>query len=146
MKSLKSIVLFTIFFIALTGNMACKKDCPVPVTNNIVPGLWIGTYTVDQVPAQGALYYSFIFKPDNKLLTESVGGNGVTYYTQGSWTLSGSDLTCTYSSINFPGTTITQSAKFTYTASSDSLSAGTWKDVAGGGTYTGKFQSMKKVK
>ena len=146
MKSLKSIALFSMLFIALTIIISCKKDCPVATTSNIVPGLWIGTYTVDQVPGQGALYYSFIFKPDSKVLTESKGGDGVTYYTQGTWSLNGSDLTCTYTSINFPSANITQSAKFTFTASSDSLSAGTWKDVSGGGTYTGKFQVMKKIK
>jgi hypothetical protein len=107
--------------------------------------LWIGTYTVDQVPAQGALYYSFIFKPDNTLITEGSGGDGNLYYSRGTWTLSGSVINCTLTTLNFPIVTVGQTAKFTFNAKSDSLSAGTWKDVSVG-TNTGKFQLMKKVK
>ena len=39
---------------------SCKKDTPVAVTYT-VPGLWTGTYTVDQVPAQSPLFYAFAF-------------------------------------------------------------------------------------
>lgn len=126
--------------------LSCEKECPVEPKINTVPGIWIGTYTVDQVPEQPALYFSFHFKPDNTLLTEGKGGNGATYYSQGTWALNGTDLTCTYSSINFPNVTVTQSSKFTFNPASDTLSSGTWKDLTGGSNFTGKYQSMKKVK
>lgn len=134
----------TLLLLAVLFSLSCKKECEVVTETNTVLGLWIGTYTVNQVPAQGALYYSFIFKPDGKVLTEGKGGNGATYYSQGTWTLTGNEINCTYTSINFP-TTVTQSAKFTFTPSSDSLSAGTWMDLIGG-SNTGKFQLMKKIK
>jgi hypothetical protein len=146
MKVIKPFFRFT--FLLLVSSLffaACEKDCAIEPETNTVPGLWIGTYTVNQVPAQGALYYSFIFKPDGKVLTEGKGGNGASYYSQGTWTLTGNEINCSYTSINFPGVTVTQSAKFTFSASSDSLSAGTWTDVSGG-VNSGKFQLMKKVK
>jgi hypothetical protein len=145
MKITKALIPFIMIFFISIIILSCKKDCPEVINNNTVPGLWIGTYTVDQLPSQAPLYYSFIFKPDSKLLTESKGGDGVTYYTQGTWVLNGSDITCTYTSINFPNANITQSAKLTFAPANDSLSAGTWKDLSGG-TNTGKFQAMKKIK
>ena len=123
---------------------SCKKDTPVAATYT-VPGLWTGTYTVDQLPSQSPLFYAFVFKSNNSLITESKGSNGVSYYAQGTWSLSGNDITCNYSSINFPGTTVVQSAKLTFNSSRDTLSSGTWKDVSGGSGYTGKFQLIKKV-
>jgi len=135
------VLLLTGLFVLVYSS--CKKDTPVAATYT-VPGLWTGTYTVDQLPAQSPLFYAFAFKSNNTLITESKGSNGVSYYSQGTWVLSGTDITCNYSSINFP-TSVTQSAKLTFNSTSDTLSSGTWKDGSGGSGYTGKFQLIKKV-
>ena len=121
-------------------NFSCSKDDDnqTNVTYN-VPGLYMGTYTVDQVPAQGSLAYSFVIQPDATMITEGKAGNGATYYSAGTWTLSQDTLRCTYSTINFPSVTVTQSAKFYFNKNDGSLTSGTWKDVTNGtnsGTYT----------
>ena len=125
---------------------SCKKNCdPPPPATHTVTGLWIGTYTTDQFPERAPLYYSFIIKPDGKLLTEGKVFGGETYYSRGTWTLSADTLKCTYTTINFPNVTVTQSARFVYNSSTGTLTSGTWKDELNGSNYTGKFQNMVEV-
>jgi hypothetical protein len=133
MKTLLIAILVIISF-------SCSKDND-DNQNNVIytaPGLYMGTYTVDQVPAQGSLFYSFIIQPDATMVTEGRGGNGATYYSAGTWTLTQDTLRCTFSTINFPSVTVTQSAKFYFNKNDGSLTSGTWKDVTNGtnsGTY-----------
>lgn len=124
---------------------SCDKDDDNGPENNNPHGLWIGTYNVDQLPAAGNMYYSFIIKPNGTVLTEGVGANGSTYYSQGTWILDGDTLRSTYTTINFPNVTVTQSAKFYFNSSDRTLSSGTWKDGANGSNYTGRFPSMLRV-
>ena len=67
------------FVISLFGTVSCNKDVECQKTYPI-EGLWIGTYTINEIPQQGALYYSFVVKPEGVLLTEGLGGDGRTYY------------------------------------------------------------------
>jgi len=53
------------------------------------------------------LYYSLIVKPDGKIATEGLGGDGKTYYSKGAWTLTGNIFTATYTAINNQGDQIT---------------------------------------
>jgi hypothetical protein len=131
-----SIISLTVF--------SCDKDNEQNTPQN-VKGLWIGTYTVDQLPAQGALYYSLIVKPDGSLLTEGKGGNGTTYYSVGTWTLVGDSLKCSHTSINAPPPQVSQTLKFFFNSSNGTLSSGTWKDGANGSNYTGTFPTMVKI-
>jgi hypothetical protein len=122
--------------------LSCSKDNDDNNVTYAVPGLYMGSYTVDQVPAQGSLFYSFIIQPDATMITEGKGGNGNTYYSAGTWTLSQDTLKCTFSTINYP-ITVTQTAKFYFNKNDGSLSSGTWKDVTNG-TNSGTF-SMTRV-
>ena len=134
-----------IFFLSLIM-LSCEKEVDSPPVTHSVEGLWIGTYTTDQFPQYGSLYYSFIIKPGGKLLTEGKASNGATYYSAGTWTLNSDTLRCTYTTINFPDVAVTQSAKFVFNSSEGTLTAGTWKDEENGSDYTGKFQNMTEVK
>ncbi|MEP7165056.1 MAG: hypothetical protein ABI741_10185 [Ferruginibacter sp.] len=52
-KSLLALFLFFGLFIS------CSKDDPAPASITYsIQGLWIGTYTSDQLPGAGAQYYS----------------------------------------------------------------------------------------
>lgn len=126
-------------------SFSCNKDDDGQNTPQNVKGLWEGTYTIDQLPAQGALYYSFIIKTDGIMLTEGKGGNGISYYAAGTWNLIGDSLNCSFTSINAPPPQVTQSAKFFFNSSNGTLSSGTWKDGANGSNYTGTFPTMVKI-
>lgn len=128
--------LFILTFIA-----ACDKDesCPVPTYQ--IAGLWTGTYTVDQLPSQGNLYYSLIVKPDGTLLTESKGGDGKTYYASGTWTLNGAVFSYTIMAFHVD---IQQGGTLTY-SSEGKLSSGTWKNINNSPTQSGTFPTMNRV-
>lgn len=107
-----------------------------------IQGLWIGTYTVAQFPSQGSLYYSFIIKPNGVLLTESLGGNGATFYATGTWSLTGSSFTYSITSVS---TGVRQTGSFVYNTTTGLLSSGTWQDVNSSANNTGAFAGMTKI-
>lgn len=124
--------------------VSCKKDHPVIYP---VEGLWIGTYTVDQNPNQSPLFYSFSVKPDGTILTESKGGDGVSYYSEGTWTLTGDQFAFTIKTINVEPSPIKQSGKLTF-HNSGKMTNGTWEDIENPYTKTGnkgKFSTMNRV-
>jgi hypothetical protein len=127
-------------------NFSCTKDNDPADPTYQIAGLWIGTYTVTQLPQLQPLYYSFTIKPDGKVLAESVGADGMSYYSKGTWTLNGNLFTATYTSINYSGAQVTQSATLTY-HNSGTLTQGTWTDVVNpnGGSFSGAFSAMARV-
>lgn len=82
-----------------------------------VEGLWLGTYTVNGQPAQGALFYSLVIYPDGTMSTKSLGADGKTYYSAGTWAwqTSGSNIFVgTITTINTGGLPITQRVTTTW--------------------------------
>ncbi len=146
-KFYKAVSLFAFTLILLT---ACKKDNPSPTTNqSIYPieGLWIGTYTVDNLTSQGSLSYNFYIKPGGKILTESLGGDGKGYYASGTWAISGSDFTATI--LTFASGTsapVTQSISATF-SNEGTLTNASWKDTnnPNGPSRSGKFSTMQRI-
>lgn len=140
MKKILSVLVITLFLIS------CKKDCDTPTPTYPIEGLWIGTYTVDNLPSQGSLYYSFIIKPNGEVLTEGKGGDGVTYYAAGTWELTDNTFTATYTSINFKGLPVQQSATATF-SNTGTLTNGTWEDInnPNGPALSGKFSTFNRV-
>ncbi len=138
LKPFLAAILITLLFAS-----SCKKDS-APQTYPI-QGLWTGTYTVDNLPAQGSLFYSFIIYPDGTLLSRSKGGDGNYYYTTGTWNLVGNAFTGTITAFFSPGSnaTITQSVAATY-SNSGTLTNGTWM-LTSGGTQSGKFSTLLRV-
>lgn len=137
----KKMLLSALCAALLVGFFSCDKDndddnSPTTYT---VADVWVGTYTVDQLPAQGALEYNFFIKPNGTLVTQSKGANAATYYAAGTWTLTADTLRCTYTTINFPNAQVTQTSKFAFNSSNGKLTSGTWKDGAGGSNFTGTY-------
>ena len=130
--------LLILFLIASVIFVSCsKKDSPViyPIT-----GLWVGTYTADDI-GQSPLYYAFYIQPDSTIIIQGHGGDGVTYYSYGTWSLSGnsfssSSITMNGFNGNNSGVTETTTAIFNNTAKL----TGVWKTIY----HTGKFSLEKQ--
>lgn len=132
-------------------NFSCDKDedeTPEPPKPYQLPGLYIGTYTINQLPNQAPLRYVLSIEPDGTITTEGKGADGNTYYSQGTWNLSGKNFTASYSTLNYTNNAIvTQSAAFTFDADKGTLTDGTWTDVINPyGHLDGKFQTFNRVK
>lgn len=131
-------------------NFSCTKDdddTPEPPKPYQLPGLYIGAYTINQLPSQGAKRYVLAIEPDGTITTESLGGDGKTYYSQGTWALNGTEVTATFTTINRTSSVVTQSAALTFNAEDGTLTNGTWTDVVNPeGHIDGKFQTFNRVK
>ncbi|MEX6686097.1 hypothetical protein QTN47_01245 [Danxiaibacter flavus] len=120
---------------------SCKKDTDKPYPTTI-EGLWIGTYTVNEL-TQDPQFYSFSIKPGGDILVEGKGGDDVTYYSAGTWKLSNDTLKAEIHSINV-NVKVTQSLTAIFDPMNRKLKNGVWKDIAGA-SLSGTFQ-MDKVK
>ena len=140
----------TLFLVAscmMLGLISCTKD-PAP-SNYPIAGLYLGTYTVDNIPSQPALFYSIVAYPDGSVITKGKGGDGNDLYASGNYTLSGTTFTATINSFvkSNNGIPVTQSITATYNASKGTLSNGTWKDTINpfGTPNAGKFSTFQRV-
>ncbi len=145
-KFLLTTVLASLLFIS-----SCKKDTPMdpPAQTYPIEGLWIGTYSVDQIPEQGGLFYSFIIYPGGVLLTKGKGGDGNDHYSTGTWTLTSSNIfsgTITTFPSDAAGLTVTQNITATYSNTGE-LTNGIWHDADNpyGSPLSGKFSTMQRV-
>lgn len=130
---------------------SCTKEDndPPPAPEKVyqLPGLYIGTYTVTQLPGLTPLRYVFAIEPDGTVTTEGLGADGKTYYHQGTWTLTDSTFKATYTTINRTSSVVTQSCVMTFHKKEGTLTDGTWKDVINPeGFIDGKFQTFNRVK
>jgi len=137
------------FFVIVTlfgiGSMtSCKKDKAVVYP---VAGVYTGTYTVNDVPAQGALAYGFSIFPDGTITTKGMGGDGNYAYAAGTWTLTGTtQFTANITSIGGSGQPIKQSITASF-SNTGTLTNGTWVDTNNPyhALYSGKFSTMQRV-
>jgi hypothetical protein len=139
MKSKFWLFFASLFVLTLSS---CDNDDEDPITYS-PPGVYSGTYTVDQTPGQAPLPFSLFVESDGTVVTESKGANGSWYYSSGTWTLSGDSLKTSMSTVNFPNVTVQQNQKFLFTRSTGQISGGTWKDIVNG-TNSGSFQNMTR--
>jgi hypothetical protein len=112
-------------FFALTLFMSARKK--EKEENQSLPGMWLGQYTIEEVPEQGALPYYLYLKPDGSLTTEGLGGNGKTYVAMGTWSLQGSTLTLNYETVDDYGDPIASTSTFTF--ENGTLNDGSWKNT-----------------
>jgi hypothetical protein len=118
---------------------SCKKSTAQNSATYPIQGLWIGTYTVDGQPGLGEQYFSFIIKPDGTMINDTKFSNQQ-HLAPGTWTLSGSTLSCTFTSVyGIPQNIgITETSTATWD-NKGKLTTGIWKNVApltGSGTFT----------
>lgn len=145
-------LLFSTFLMSILLVTACTKETEPkapPAPTYPIEGLWIGTYSVDAMPAQGQLFYSFAIYPDGTLLTKSKGGDGKFYYSSGTWTLSSGNVfngtITTFDTYN-SASRITQTVTANY-SNTGKLTDGTWKDTFNphGAGLTGKFSTFQRI-
>lgn len=132
------LLLLTVFSV-----YSCTKD---KVHTSTLPGLYIGVYTVDNLPKQGALFYSFVVYPDGSLITKGKGGDGTDLYSEGTWTLTGTTFKGTINTfVKYEGKPITQTITATY-MNNGKLKNGVWKDIVNPyTTNSGTFPIMERV-
>ena len=136
--------LYLIGALSLFCIFSCTKD---KITTYPVPGLYLGTYTVDNLPAQGALSYSIVVNPDGSLITKVKGGDGNNYYSDGTWTMTGTEFKGTISTfVKYNGDPVTQSITATF-SNDGKLTNGVWKDLTNptGVKNAGKLSPMQRV-
>lgn len=104
-KKILSSFLLKTFVIILTISQisSCKKsdDDTNTVTNYPIEGLWVGTYKFDPHIIGNEDYFSFVIKPDGKLIVDTKV-SGQQRLALGSWTLSGTTLTCSFTYMYAP--------------------------------------------
>jgi len=156
------ISIFAVIFISaiIILPISCKKEtvvqstpCPTPVPCPVCPtptypigGLWIGTYTVDQLPSQPAYHASLAIYPDGTVVAKGQGATGAYGYAAGTWTLSTSNiLTTTVTTIGTGGQPITSVGTFTY-SNTGTLTNGTWRETINPyGPLTGKYSTFQRI-
>jgi len=99
--------------------------------------LWIGTSQVNGQPELGSAYYSLDLRKDSTILVQGQGASdGLTYYGEGTWSLSGISFTATTHILNFGETGTVQTITANYDSTAGTLSSGTWQN---NGTTSGTF-------
>lgn len=117
MKSrLLALSIFSMLFIFYS----CSKTNNTPTNPNPIVGLWMGTYTGTEVAGKN-LYYSFDLRADSTVLSQSLGGDGNTYYSSGTWSLSGTNFTATITAQNFSNAGVVQNITATYSSANGTL-------------------------
>jgi hypothetical protein len=124
--------------------LSCTKE---NVRKYRIEGIWVGTYTVDGLPTQGALFNSFSIYPDGTMLTKGKGGDGADHFSKGTWNLASDTLftatiTTFYPNFSNP---ITQRIQATF-SKEGILTNGTWTDTINPyGLKKGKYSGMQRV-
>lgn len=140
--------LFRLFvLVALFGTaslFSCKKNTTVVFP---VAGVYTGSYTVNDLPGQGALPYNFSILLDGSITTKGMGGYGSYAYAIGTWVLTGNtQFTANITSIGGSGQPIKQSITASF-SNTGTLTNGTWVDTNNPyhAPYSGKFSTMQRV-
>jgi hypothetical protein len=155
---LSAIGIYFFVFSVSVGTSSCEKEqiyvhdtTHVTVRDTIIRevcppsivGIWIGTYTVDQLPNDPARYYSLILKPNGTVIVETQPTGGNYFLGTGTWVLNGNKLTCNYVYPAAPqGYAVSQSATATYDNVNGKLTSGVWSDNGAPGG-SGKFTVNK---
>lgn len=124
---MKKMLLFILPALVLMSLNSCTKDDDNDVLTYPIVGLWTGTFKVvagAQDVGVGNLYYSFDLKADSTMLVQSLGADGNTYYSTGTWSLSGTAFTAKYTTTNRETEVVTQDAVAVYNKDNGSLSNG----------------------
>ncbi len=106
-----------------------------PIT---IVGFWVGTY---QVTGSSTSYYiSFDLRPDGALLYKGIGADGLTYYGQGTYAVTGNNFSYSFTTLNFSQNGTVQNSTGTYTATSGTIT-GNWQNE--GTTISGSYSIAK---
>jgi hypothetical protein len=113
------------------------RDTIVSTPLNAIVGLWIGSQNPNDGSTTVPLYYSFEIKSDGTLLVQGQGADGNTYYSVGTWSLTGTAFASTINVTNFSQSSVKQTITAVYDKTSGKLSSGMVQTV--GVAYTASF-------
>lgn len=135
---LSSLVLAAFAFTSILFQMtSCKKAEAQTTTpgNFPIEGLWVGTYTVDGQPGLGNQFFSFSIKPDGTMVNDTKGA-GQQHLAPGTWSLTGTTLTCTFTCVYGTPANVGVTEATTLTWDKTGKLTGTWRNVPASGTGT----------
>lgn len=162
MKVLLSLLTLSLI---LFFSQSCTKEVPVPVTDTLVlhhvdtlynidtlyiaqptsiTGLWVGTYDVTSGTDAGKkdFYYSFELHKDSTIQVIGLGGDGMTYYGIGTWSLqNGTAFSAHVTTTNLVHTGIPQTIVGTYDSKGSKLTGIITNDY--GDDYQASFELEK---
>lgn len=126
-------IFFSLFFlcasICVLTSSCSKTEIKSPVT---IVGFWVGTFQVTGDTSHH--YVSYDLRPDSVLLYKSVGSDGNNYYGEGTYSLSGTSFSYSFTTLNMSQAGVVQNGTGTYTAGAATI-IGNWQnqgiDVAG---------------
>lgn len=111
-----------------------------------IEGVWIGEYVVDNL-GQIPLFYSLSIFPDGTILTKSLGGNGATYFSEGTWVLKDNKFTAYIISLNHHGASPVKQTIIADHLKDCGLTNATWFDTENlnpnSNINSGKFINLK---
>lgn len=127
MNFLSISILTVLAFVTTISLSSCDKDDPQTTTYS-VRGLWIGTFKNTTTPPQA---FAVSIKPDGTTTYENTI-SGTRQFCAGTWTLTGSTLTCNFTCIyGLPGNVgVQQTYTATFNPADGTLSAGQWVNTA----------------
>ncbi len=141
---MKNKIIYLVALLFFSLSYSCVKPKVLTTTSSLIKssiyGLWIGTYTMNAPTTNTDNYFSFMIKPDGKMIVESKFSKKQNIAI-GSWTLKGKVFSCTYEYV-YPSTGTTQNA----TATLDTLgklNLGKWHNVIPQNGANGTFLLMK---
>jgi len=95
---MSAIVLLLFSASVIIFQISCQKSANAQVSTATIQGLWIGTYTVSGHAELGQQYFSLVIKPDGTMIADTKGQN-TQHLAPGTWSLTGTQLTCTYTCV-----------------------------------------------
>jgi hypothetical protein len=126
----------------VTRDTVFTKDTLVVVTpKNPIVGYWVGVLTAVNEPLAGPLYYSVDIRTDGTILTTGLGADGNTYYSAGTWSLSGTAFSSTITSTTLSNKGVVQNVSLVYDQTNGTL-IGNWQNQALNASGT---MSLKRV-
>ncbi|HLX90817.1 MAG TPA: hypothetical protein VKR32_03995 [Puia sp.] len=132
----------TIKTVTVTDTVKTTVTVTDTVTQNPPPtivGFWVGSYKIPGYP--DSAYESFDLRPDTTLLFRGLGFDGSTYYAEGTYSVTGTGFTYTFTGINGTNAGAVQTGTGTYSAAGATITGGTFQNV--GTTVTGTFSLTK---
>lgn len=152
--------LFLLLSLIQVGSSSCEKEVLIRDTvvlrdtlikmdtvtldpETEIIGLWIGSYSVDLLPNEAPRYYSFVLKPDHKIIVEGEPLDDQWHYAFGSWNLLDSILTADFTySTTVQGFPVRQTISATFDKEAGKLKNGIWVNQ-GAPAGAGKFNMLK---
>jgi hypothetical protein len=113
----------------------------VVTPKNPIVGYWVGVLTAVNEPLAGPLYYSVDIRTDGTILTTGLGADGNTYYSAGTWSLSGTAFSSTITSTTLSNKGVVQNVSLVYDQTNGTL-IGNWQNQALNASGT---MSLKRV-